>query len=113
MRIKKNKPITKTCLKHLWNYFGIYHGDIESSKYGFVSYEFWKGKKFIGTILGEEYEKYIYIDVLLVNDKYRGVGNGTYIIDYIKSSYKNIDVESTDEAFEFYKKMKFKKKRNW
>lgn len=112
MRIKKNKPITKTCLKHLWHNLGISQHNIESSKYGFVSYEFWEGKKFIGTILGEEDEKYIYIDTLLVNEKYRYDGNGTYIVNYMKSLYRYIAIESTDDAFGFWKKMKFRKKRN-
>lgn len=105
-RIKKNKPITKTCQKQLRSFGFDNHRDLNN-----ISYEFWKGRQFIGVILGEEDYDYIYIDTLLVNEKYRGKGNGRLIIDYIKSLYKYIAVESTAEVFIFYKKLNFRRKR--
>lgn len=74
--------------------------------------EFWIGRRFIGGICGMELHGEFFLDILLVNEKYRNQGYGTKLIEYSKNNYKKIVVESTPEATGFYKKCGFSKMKN-
>lgn len=69
--------------------------------------EFWIGRRFIGGICGMESHSEFFLDILLINEKYRNQGYGTKLIEYLKNKYKKIEVESTPEATDFYKKCGF------
>lgn len=107
IRLVKNKDnMTATAYRIISYYFSI------SNRFNDTFIEFWIGRKFIGGICGMEMHDGIFVDILLVNEKYLNQGYGTKLIDYLKNKYRRIEVESTPEAIDFYKKCGFSRRKD-
>lgn len=107
IRLVKNKEnMTATAYKIISYYFSI------NGRFNDTFIEFWIGRRFIGGVIGLELHSDFFLDILLVNERYQNQGYGTKLIEYLKSKYKRIEVESTSEAIDFYKKCGFSKKKN-